>query len=753
MAATGLTLTNMSASSGNTGIICSGTIMATQGANGPGSIIMKQSDGQGTNYSGFTVGNMAADVVYVLPTNDGSSGQVLATNGSKTLSWASAGGATAADDIGTGDAAVSIATTSGNITIDAQADDADVIIKVDDNGTAVTAVTFDGSDEGNAIFVNDLKLSSDSAAIHWGADNEVTLTHNHNAGLVLKHTATADDKPVSLILQTGETDMAANDIMGRIDFQAPDEGEGTDAVLVAASIQAIAEGDFSSSSNATTLALFTGKSEAAGSAGGGSLKLSSAGVLALKNTATADDSFPTLLLQTGDTDIAANDVLGTISWQAPDEGAGTDAIKVAAAISVLSEGDFANDNNAVSLHFATAASEQAASKMKLGSGGDLSITTDGASIFFGADSEIELRHVHDDGLIIKHVGTGDGKEPSLTLQAGDNDIAANDVLGSLNFQAPDEGAGTDAILVAAGIEAVSEGDFSSSSNATKLSFKTAASAAAAETMALSSAGVLTLNGGSGAIIIPNDGNIGSAGDTDAIAISSAGVVALSATTEASATGTAALTLAGGLGVAKDIWVGDDIVLDSDAACIKFGDDQEITLTHVADTGLVLSHAATGDDSTVSLTLATAEGNIEANDILGELLFQAPAEGTGTDALLVAGAVKVVSEGDFSSSSNASFLGFYTGASETAALKCKVTSAGHFVPATAGSADLGTSALPWGNVFTQDLHLNNGRGDWVMIEEPDYLTIRNNANGRRYKLLMEDITDSPGAYGPANDGSM
>ena len=33
------------------------------------------------------------------------------------------------------------------------------------------------------------------------------------------------------------------------------------------------------------------------------------------------------------------------------------------------------------------------------------------------------------------------------------------------------------ILVAAGIEAVSEGDFSSSSNATKLSFKTGASEA------------------------------------------------------------------------------------------------------------------------------------------------------------------------------------------------------------------------------------------------------------------------------------
>ena len=85
-------------------------------------------------------------------------------------------------------------------------------------------------------------------------------------------------------------------------------------------------------------------------------------------------------------------------------------------------------------------------------------------------------------------------EGILTLQTGDTNIAINDKLGVINFQAPDEGNGGDAILVAAGIEAVSEGDFSSSNNATKLSFKTASSAAAAETMSLSSGGDLTVTG-------------------------------------------------------------------------------------------------------------------------------------------------------------------------------------------------------------------------------------------------------------------
>ena len=119
---------------------------------------------------------------------------------------------------------------------------------------------------------------------------------------------------------------------------------------------------------------------------------------------------------------------------------------------------------------------------------------DGAVVSFGDDQEITLTHVADAGLNLKHAASADDKFPTFTFQTGDDDIAVNDKLGVINFQAPDEGAGTDAILVAAGIEAVSEGNFAADNNATKLSFKTAASAAAAETMALSSTGNLTISG-------------------------------------------------------------------------------------------------------------------------------------------------------------------------------------------------------------------------------------------------------------------
>jgi len=106
-------------------------------------------------------------------------------------------------------------------------------------------------------------------------------------------------------------------------------------------------------------------------------------------------------------------------------------------------------------------------------------------------------------VIVKDIDTADGSSPKITLQTGDTDIASADVLGTINFQAPDEGTGTDAILVAAGIEAVSEGDFSSSSNATSLVFKTGASEAATEKVRVDSSGNLSIGNGTAT----NDGAI------------------------------------------------------------------------------------------------------------------------------------------------------------------------------------------------------------------------------------------------------
>jgi hypothetical protein len=121
---------------------------------------------------------------FKVPTSDGSNGQALATNGSGTLSFINV--SSAADDLTAGDAAINLTTTSGNITIDAQANDSDVIIKGTDATADITMATFDGSDAGTLILNHDLELGTDAALIKFGADNEITLTHVADTGLLLE---------------------------------------------------------------------------------------------------------------------------------------------------------------------------------------------------------------------------------------------------------------------------------------------------------------------------------------------------------------------------------------------------------------------------------------------------------------------------------------------------------------------------------------------------------------------------------------
>ena len=90
-------------------------------AAGAGEIRIYEDTDNGTHYTGFKAGNNTASVAYVLPTADGSASQALITDGSGTLSWSTI--STALDDLTAGDAAVTLATSAGNITIDAQGSD------------------------------------------------------------------------------------------------------------------------------------------------------------------------------------------------------------------------------------------------------------------------------------------------------------------------------------------------------------------------------------------------------------------------------------------------------------------------------------------------------------------------------------------------------------------------------------------------------------------------------------------------------
>jgi hypothetical protein len=99
----------------------------------------------------------------------------------------------------------------------------------------------------------------------------------------------------------------------------------------------------------------------------------------------------------------------------------------------------------------------------------------------------------------------------------------------------------------------------------------------------------------GNIVIPDTGTIGSASDTNAIGISSGGVVSITATTDTTnGPSTGALTVSGGVGIAKSVAIGEDIdiggmlIISSDTNGIEFG-DEDIYLTYVSsDNGLRLN---------------------------------------------------------------------------------------------------------------------------------------------------------------------
>ncbi len=54
-------------------------------------------------------------------------------------------------------------------------------------------------------------------------------------------------------------------------------------------------------------------------------------------------------------------------------------------------------------------------------------------------------------------------------------------------------------------------------------------------------------------------------------------------------------------------------------------------------------------------------------------------------------------------------------------------------------NIGSPTARAANIYTGDLHLKNDRGDWTVIEEEDYLSLRNNATGKTFRLVMEEVS--------------
>ena len=452
----------------------------------------------------------------------------------------------------------------------------------------------------------------------------------------------------------------------------------------------------------------------------------------------------------------------------------------------------------------------------LDAGAGISLIRDAAAIKFGANEDIILTHEADRGLIltqgtettaepvftIKNTGNlaaGGGIEFVLDNGAGEGD---DDILGYVNFKGDHS---TDAATTFATISALSS-DVTNNDEGGQIKFSVMAGGTAgtaamknllsigAEDVANSSPCEVVVNEDSidcdfrvesndstHALHISGDGAVGFFASVDNADVDGGGCPGnsnfyVSGTRSAVASNTgpdnedgahfggdlvvSGNTYTGGFayftqGVASsatvtattNVVVGADIVHMSDTDTkIGFADDK-------------MTFTAGGVEH---LTIVEASDNeVVVNEGSAEVSFRAETN-ANTHALYVDAADEKVSLG-VSSDSFASdtwlFVSGNTNMSDRHSAKGAVSVfgggvvlSGSLLPGVDNSIDLGASTHRFANIYTADLNLRNDRGNWTLIEEEEFLSFRNNRNGKRYRMQMVEITGD-GTYGPGNDGQL
>ena len=107
--------------------------------------------------------------------------------------------------------------------------------------------------------------------------------------------------------------------------------------------------------------------------------------------------------------------------------------------------------------------------------------------------------------------------------------------------------------------------------------------------------------------------------------------------------------------------------------ITFGADDDVKLTHVADTGLGAT-AASG----FQLSLQTSDISVDSGNTIGKISFNAPLEDSGSDARLVGAEIDAVAENNFGAADNSTALVFKTNTSATATERVRIKSDGDVV---------------------------------------------------------------------------
>tara|TARA_B100001094_G_scaffold333280_1_gene410232 strand:+ start:13495 stop:19752 length:6258 start_codon:yes stop_codon:yes gene_type:complete len=192
-------------------------------------------------------------------------------------------------------------------------------------------------------------------------------------------------------LSTGDTTVSDTDDLGVIEWAAGSEGDGTDgdARLVAASVSAVAEANFTDTANTAALVFKTATSEAATE----KMRLTNVGRLGIGTTTpralldvTATNN-PTILLNARDSDYAADDKIGSLLFYNNEDSSGQTGSRIGAGVRFVATDAYGRGRLELSAGTSSPMSSyNAAEDYTDNSIARLSILTDGGNIGIGTTS-------------------------------------------------------------------------------------------------------------------------------------------------------------------------------------------------------------------------------------------------------------------------------------------------------------------------------------------------------------------------------
>jgi hypothetical protein len=68
----------------------------------------------------------------------------------------------------------------------------------------------------------------------------------------------------------------------------------------------------------------------------------------------------------------------------------------------------------------------------------------------------------------------------------------------------------------------------------------------------------------------------------------------------------------------------------------------------------------------------------------------------------------------------------------------ITINGNLLPYSNGTLNLGSASYRWGTVYTSDLSLSNGIGDYTIVEGENDLFLYNNKQNKVYKFMLAEV---------------